>query len=54
VLQIRYPGPAQDPVAMAAVWRGMCEQVFRLTNAPGQVASIGAVDGVVEAQLRWG
>lgn len=54
VLQIRYPRPAQDPVAMAEVWRGICEQVFRLTNAPGQVAAIGTVDGVVEAQLRWG
>lgn len=52
-LLVRYPAPAQDPAVMATVWRGMFEQIFRLTHATGEEVDITAVQGVVTARVQW-
>lgn len=54
VVRVRYPQPAQDPLAVVGVWRGIFEQVFELTRSTGQVVHIGSENGVLEARLRWG
>lgn len=53
VVRVCYPQPAQDPVAVVEVWRGVLEQVFALTQASGRITAIQSEDGVVEAKVAW-